>query len=85
MVPRADRDAFAVDDRAEIVRMDAVDDERQHAGFVRAPCRSRRARGHFGEHAPRRVLEQRVLVRCDGGEIDALEIVDGGAEARRRP
>ncbi len=34
MMAGPNRDAGAIDDRAEIVRMDAVNDERQDAGFV---------------------------------------------------
>ena len=63
VMARADGDALAVDDRAEVVGVDAVDDERQHARLVAAPCRSAAAPGTSASDALRRALEQRVLVR----------------------
>jgi hypothetical protein len=60
--------------------MDSVDDERQHAGLLGRGADEPRA-WDLREHASRRLLEQRVLVRRNGREIQAREIVHGGAEA----
>jgi hypothetical protein len=76
---RADRYAFAVDDRAEIVRVYAIDDERQDACLVSGRADHART-GNLFEQAFRRALEQRVLVRAERREVDAFEIVDRGSE-----
>ena len=77
----ADRHAFTVDDRADIVRMDTVDDERDDGDLV--------ARGadeaHAVDGAERGggLVEQCRLVGLDGLEADALQVLDGAPKADR--
>ena len=64
-----------VEDRPDVVRVDAVEDERQHAGLVARAVPMMRRPGIAGS-ASVRVGQQLVLVRGDRVEPIAAEIID---------
>src|SRR5919205_1038206 len=82
VVAGADGDALLVEDGAHVVRVHLVDDEGQHARLL--------ARGADDAHALDRrellgrVTEQLLLVRVRGLAVDAVEVVNRGAEADGR-
>ncbi len=81
VVARADRHALAIDDRADVVRVDAVHDERQR----RSPCAravpiDAHARQRF-DALPSPSASSARLVRANRVEPDRPHVLDRGAEA----
>ena len=68
----ANGDSFLIENRADVVRVDAVDHEREHAGlFFRGADQSNAGnrRNRFG-----RVGQQIVLVRGDVVDAEAVHV-----------
>src|SRR5262249_21877105 len=74
----ADGDALFVQDRADIVRMNAVEDEGDSPGALlgRADQANARNRGELLG----RVFEQALLMSMNGVDAKGLDVVDGGAQ-----
>src|SRR5260221_8001546 len=75
----ADRDAVVVEDRPDIVGVDAVESERQDPGFSLR-------RSDDADSADRReggggIAEEFALVRDSPREVDALQVIHRCAEA----
>ena len=70
MMAGADGDAFGVENRADVVRMDAVHDERDHSRLVWRSADDPQARNFL--QPARRVHQQLVLVRSDAFDADWL-------------
>ena len=81
MVPGANGDAAAIEQRPDVVRMDAVEDERHNAGLL--AWRPNQAEAGNLRERTRRVLEQRVLVQRRTVKPDAFEIREGGSQPHR--
>jgi hypothetical protein len=78
MMTRADRDALAIDDRSDVVRVDAVEHERQDARL--AARRSDEAETVDGGERLGSVLEQVLLVLANPRKADRLDVVDRHAK-----
>src|SRR5438132_12921362 len=76
---RANCDAAMVENRADLVRLNTFERERQNAGLV-ARRTDQRQSGQFAG-ATSRVIEQVVLVSSDRVEPDPLDVIDRGGEA----
>jgi len=81
MVTGANRDAFAVERLADVLRPAAVDHERDHASaLARAPIKRMPGSTSGRDRLP----DQLVLVGRDRLEPDRVEVVDRGARPTRR-
>jgi len=80
-MPRPDRHTFTIDDRADVVRVHAGDDERDDGDLVAR--RANEANSVDGTERCGRFVEQRGLVGLDGLKSDALQVLDGAAKADR--
>ena len=78
MVPGADRDPLPVQHRADVVRVDAIQHEGQHAGLLLRGADDPES-GNLG-HRFGRVGQQIPLVGLDGFQADAAHVIEGRSE-----
>ncbi len=78
MVAGADRDAFAVEHRSDVVRVDAIEDEGENPCLV--PRRPDDAQARNCRERLRRVGQQVPLVRLDRGKAQGRDVVERRAE-----
>ncbi len=76
MVSRPDGDPLAIQNRPDVVRMDTLDDERQHTGPIPGPRTDEPKTGHAAQRSSR-VVDQLTLPVLDGVEAQAGQEVDG--------
>src|SRR4051794_34475909 len=78
MMARAHRDAFVVEQRREIVRMRALDEERDHRRLALGFAENAKARHRLQLRS--RIDEELMLRRHDTLATERFHIVDRGAE-----
>src|SRR5262249_46991873 len=71
-------DSFLIQDRADVVRVDAVEYEGNRSGFL--PGRTDEAYAGDLQQSFRRIHQELVLVSGDVLQADLLHVVQGGAE-----
>src|SRR5258707_11380555 len=79
MMARTDGDAFAVEDRAQVVGMDAFEDEGQNTGFLLGRADEAQA-GYFRDGSSR-VFQKLVFVSHDCVPAQAAEIIERSSKA----
>src|SRR5258708_4713258 len=79
MMARTDSDAFAVEDRAQVMGMDAFEDEGQNTGFFLGRADKTQA-GDFRDSSSR-VFQKLVLMSHDRVPAQAAEVIKRGSEA----
>ena len=79
MVAGTDRDAVAIENGSNVVRVDSIHDERNYAGLLAGGADQSHSRNR-GQRS-RRMGEQGVLVPLGGRKVDGVQVIDGSAEA----
>src|SRR5690349_5263642 len=79
VMARTHRDALVIEQRRQVMRVHAIDEEREHGGLVRGFAEQ----AHAGRRLQRgrRVIEQVPLVCADALDPDRVYVVDRGTEA----